>query len=457
MPTLTLRRTIAVLPLLLCAAVSTAPAQRSTAYPTQIYNGGNVINVSHPRGIERITATASGRTTVSVPTIGRCPTQVTVNATVNNAYSNEKVVLTVFDCGGGITTLTLLQENWDIRHERTGMVEIGRDTCLRCVVDPRGGEPKVVDSITVDDPRLSVKVPYGAPPWRAPSSGEFQYSICFKPDAVGQIERTIRLYIRREQPNGGLTNYVIEKPISAIGVAPPERPALTGREPLIPEEPPLVDPTTFRSIIVPTAETIEQGTWYAGTYDVVGLTAGYGVTRNLTVTGFGAWVPPGIAKLAAGGLLAKYRLIDTGLVQLAAGGAVGISSTEQSDISVAAPFLVASLGDRRNRISVAAGYAFKHHKQPGYEFDTNATIVAVGGDVTIARGWKIAAETYYIESSGLAPLVLTGRWFTSSFALDFGFGIDLGGGNDITTSGLSGEIRNVRLAPVLSAIWRFGL
>jgi hypothetical protein len=430
-----------------------AIAQEATYYPPRLYPGVNVVTITNPRGIDRITARSSRRTTVDVPSLNGCPTKVDVRITVNSSATGEEVDFTLFDCDGHFASQTLQSmENWTILHERTGRVELGRDTCLRCRIE--SSDDRIVDSIVVRDPRFTVRMPSPRGPWRVEGGIPFNYQVCYRPTRVDTTTEMIRLYIRRDYASGGLTNYVIEKPITAVGVLPPEPKPVVRNEPQLPALPPLEDPTTFRNIVMPTAEPVEKGKFFLGTYDLAGWLAGYGATDRLTVIGGGAFVPEFIGRVAVGTIGGKYELVRTDQLRLAAGFQYGYSSTAESNISASTPFAVISYGDRRNRISLAAGYSWKHHTTPQESFERNASIVAIGGDFTIARGWKLAAETYMIESSGLAPLALTARYFTERFALDFGFGIDLSGGNDVRSTGtLSGEIRDLRIAPILSAIW----
>ena len=72
------------------------------------------------------------------------------------------------------------------------------------------------------------------------------------------------------------------------------------------------------------------------------------------------------------------------------------------------------------------------------------------------RGWKLALETYFIESSGLQPVTLTSRWFGERLAFDLGLVVDLKGTSDIQGTGtLSGVLKEVRAAPLLSLIMLF--
>ncbi len=449
--------------LLLVISSVCAAQNRSTLYPNEIYVGDNAITISSANGIESIRVTPSRTTSIVVPTITGCPREVSLRVQLASPSVEEVVNVLVVDCHGSLTTLQLRTENWTIRHERTGVVEVGRDTCLVCEIVT--AEAKIVDSIVVRDDRFRVEMPPGGGPWRVPpstnGSAGFNYTVCYRPRGTERIESKIYLYIRREQPSGGLTQYVIEKPISALGI-PPAPPPVTSRDDSLRERndalnPPVVDPTTFRTILAPTAETLGAGDWFIGSFDLVGLLGGYGVSDDITMLAGGAFVPASISKIGLASVGGKWRALTIGPWQGGVGAQFAMSTTDESDIRVAATYGVISLGDRRNRFSVAFGYSWKRHVPvAGIEFDRDAAVMTIGGDVMIARQWKLAAEAYYIQSSGLAPVTIATRWFNSSMALDLGFIVDLGSGADISSSGaLSGEIENLRIAPLVSFIWRF--
>lgn len=451
--------------LLLAAPIVASAQQVPLLYPTKVYVGDNVVTIRSSKGIESIRATPTHNVTAITPPISGCPTEAQIRIRVATATDAQGIDLLIHYCDGSFRTETIQRENWTIRHERTGPVDVGRDTCLRCeIVTPTG---KIVDSIVVPDSRFHVEIPGGAGPWNAPPSEQgrpsLNYTVCYRPAGVEIIEQKILLYIRRDQPNGGLTQYVIEKPISAIGALPIEQtipPLLSRRDSLRRLEellPPLVDPTTFRTVLVPTAETLDHGDLFVGSVDVAGVLAGYGVSDDLTVIAGGAFVPSFIQDVSVLSIGLKGRVVQEGGVQAGIGAQIALSSGTESTIRLAAPFAVVSYGDRASRLSAGIGYAWKKHRlSEGMEFNRNAVIATLGGDLTIDRGWKLAAEAYYIESSGLAPLTMTARWFNASLAIDFGFMIDLGGGNDIRSTGpLTGEITDLRIVPLLSAIWRF--
>ncbi len=191
-----------------------------TIYPEKLYPGENVITVSSSKGIDKVRYRASRNAVVTVPASSPCATSIDIRVRVADPTTNESVDFTIYDCSGDFVTHTLPSENWTIRKEYTGRVEVGRDTCLLCEISTT--EPKFVDSIVINDPRFTVRMPGGTRPWRA-IGDDFHYTICYRPSGPETVNEKIRLYMRRGQPNGGLTTYTIDKPISAVGVDPPHR------------------------------------------------------------------------------------------------------------------------------------------------------------------------------------------------------------------------------------------
>ncbi|MGE3800484.1 MAG: hypothetical protein AB7H80_05645 [Candidatus Kapaibacterium sp.] len=443
-----------VLLVFLCGGGDVA-AQSYTVYPSTLYSGENVLTIYSPQGIERVSlSTTAGITTISSPGFIRdCPDSVQVRLQVVSVTSDEAVTLTIYECDGKYGTATIQSEDWTIKHEYTGKVEIGADTCLRCFVESTS--PRLLDSIVVRN--SSVRVEIGEKPYRdiyrVRGGIPFQYNICYQPSREESVTDTIYLYFKRDMPNGGIDSYVIVKPLTLQSILP--RVDTSKAIPKI-ELPPLRDPTTYRNIVMPTAESPLQGKVFYGNYMIVGNIAGYGLTDRLSLLGGGVFVPDFISKLYVGTIGAKFEFLRTGLLSGAVGTQYAISSSEESDINTFAPYIVGSLGDHEHRVSIAAGYGLKRHVTSVETFNRNAFTVALGGYTTFSRGWKLAAEWYGIESSGVSPLVVTARTFTNKFAFDFGLGFDLAQGSDIFfKDAFSGEVTSLAIAPVLSAMWVF--
>jgi hypothetical protein len=450
---------------LLPAVVSAQTRSETTYYPDEIYPGENIVTITNAAGIERIRFRSTPGVKVIASTVLGCPTSVDVQIQVTNAVDEETVVFMVNDCHGGFGSSTLRSDNWTIRHHVIGPQPVGRDTCTTAEVTIganslgiRGaeGSEKIIDSMVSDDPMVRVVMPEKEDGmWRALDREPLYYRICYTPSRADTHTTQLRLYVKRRHPHKGMTNYLITKPVTVSSYVPPPPKEPEPDLSAVPGLPPLVDPTTFRNVVMPTAETLPQGRFFVGNFDVAGWLGGYGVTDDLMLMGGGAFIPEFIQKVTVGTIGAKYRALKIGLLEASVGAQYGYSSSE-TDISVFAPYGVISVGNRAYRISIAGGYSWKHHKSELTEFDENASIVTIGGDVTVRRGWKLAAETYFIEKSGLRPITVTSRWFGERLAFDLGLIVDLEGTSGVEGTGtLSGKIQEVRAAPLLSLVMVF--
>ena len=164
----------------------------------------------------------------------------------------------------------------------------------------------------------------------------------------------------------------------------------------------LTDPTTFRSILLPSAVIPEAGTITTGVYDVVGLSAGYSVTDFLMVLAGGQIPIPsrwfgaeGFSASVSGawsiGAKAAYE-IDTNLL-IGGGYQYGQSYYDQdfseqldSKITFNALWATGGYGDDDSRLNAYLGYAFKRH-QTAFEgnFDADAFITLRPG-IRLSRG-----------------------------------------------------------------------
>lgn len=448
---------------LLLLASGVAEAQ-TTVYPTELYRGQNVLTFSRPGGIERIEISTTRYIIADKSTgiLPDCPDTVNVDVIARSVTNNDELEATVYGCDGSVERVPVNVERWTILQEFTGSIELGADTCLQARIESHSVPPRILDSITTTSPDFTILlmtpdsiVHQKGPDGYVVEPGlPFYYQICFRPTRLGYGTDTILLHFDRSWPNGGHTTYTIAKTISWVGVEPPPERMPKKPDVALGDRP--IDPTSFRNILLPSARSMEKGEWFYGNYLLVGHLGGYGATDRLTVMAGGSFIPDFIARFYLGTIGAKYEVVRQDLLSIAVGAQVALSSVTDSDIRTIAPYGMASYGDDHRRVTLAAGYGFKRHMTPLEEFDRNAFVFGIGGNVEVGKGWKIAAELATIESSGILPLLVTGRRFGNSWAIDFGLGLNLAGEAGVSfNDALSGEIEHLNIAPYLSGMWVF--
>lgn len=457
--------------LLACAAAHRAHAQTDPiANPPELYCGENYIRISPPSGVRRVRIiSASDNLTVFGAGRYECDRLLDLRVNVSDPGPGA-LKLEITDCNNRTFMRDFATRNWNIDVNNLGEIQLGDTACYEFQIraNPATGtaESVFLDSITVNDARVSLKLP-GRMPVKINPGQTYRYTVCFASNQLGRFKFPSITWIRRKYPTGNLTTYAVADTglVTVVRRREPviERPIhRTPDTPLI-AEPAVTDPTTFRSIAVPNAVIPEPGRFYVGSYDVLGLTAGYAVNDNFMIIGGGALPTPDDWGGMKGDIFGAYsigakaglRLADK--FDVAAGFQWGRSfydkqnppaDTVRSDITVSVPYAALSYGDDDSRISVTAGYAFKHHTKPHVEFDQNAAIVAFGADHRIGRNWKIAGELLSMETVGVVPIIATVRYFTDRFAVDAGAAY-LG----ITTGDAAPP--RISVAPVVSAIFVF--
>lgn len=467
-----------LIPTLLLLALLTSSAEAQiTIMPPELYSSSNVITVRAPNGIREISVvnTRNISVTGAGPVTG-CPRTATITAFVATADQDARLAVTVIDCQGRSQrrVIEMRQPLWSLDQVNMGTVEEGSTRCATFHIST-GGSVDYVDSITVADPRVTLRLPTRTPTRLRPEQ-LYEYTVCFVADKPGVYRFPVTTWMRRAYPSGGYTTY----PVSDTGmirvvrkpevIAPrdtvrreperiPER-VPARREPVIEE--PVTDPTTFRSVAVPNAIIPKAGSIVLGSYDFLGLIAAYVPIDNVMILAGGALPTPDDWTGVRGDMFGAYSIgLKVGLpigerLNIAAGyqwarsifdQAITVDTLE-SQITLSAPYAAISFGDDNSRISATFGYAFKHHVIPTGEFDVDAAIVAIGGDRRIGNNWKVAGEVAYMETLGVLPIVGSFRYFTNSYALDLGVafvGITLD----------DGAPPKIPLLPVISGVFVF--
>jgi WD40 repeat protein len=290
-----------------------------------------------------------------------------------------------------------------------------RDTVVGALLRNNGSTPVTVSGITMLGPDTTqFAVVEGGGSFTLAPGEEHPMTIRFRPGRLGRTSTRLAF-----NHNGFGSRAVAE---------------LYGRGVLPGEEELFTDPTTFRSIAVPNAILPKKGSIVGGSYDLLGLMAGYAVTDNVMVLAGGGVPLPDDWGGVKGSMYGAYSVgIKAGLpvtdrLNIAAGFQWGRSMYDQeatpdvteSIITVAAPYGAISYGDDDSRISATFGYAFKHHDTPAEQFDRQAGILAIGGDFRFAERWKVVAEGFSMRTLGYIPVMATARYFGHTWAFDFG-------------------------------------
>jgi len=433
-------------------------AQETTIDPPVLYSDRNTITIRDPDGIREIIAVGGPLMRVDGAGPGSCDNSRTLDVFVNTASVPIALQIIVLDCAGNEQSVELgLATVWTLDINDLGVTEVGNEICKEFSVRAMGNLPVVLDDITVDDPNVTLRLPTSLP-IAVPGGDNYVYMVCYDASETGVHTFPVVTWIRRDFPSAGQTSY----PVADTGY-------VLVREP---QQQPLTDPTTFRSLAIPNAVIPRKGRLYAGVYDLLGLTAGYAFDDHFMVIAGGMLPTPDDWGGNHGEMFGAYSVgVKIGLqptkrLHIAAGYQYGKSTYDkaatplfESEIVVNAPYAAVSWGDDDDRTSITAGYAFKRHTAvtPLFdgtpfirEFDRNAFFVGVGGDTRIGRHWKVVAEAAYMQTAGVVPVLAGLRYFGHAWAIDAGLAY-LGIVDD------GGTRPAIPLAPVLSGIYVFGM
>ncbi|MCC7437548.1 MAG: hypothetical protein IT211_03535 [Armatimonadetes bacterium] len=505
--------------LLLLATIWAGAAEQTSAqisiYPTVFYTGLNVLTIRAPRGVMKVERRQAGvwgpfvtgqesrdLRIITSPIFARCATTAQFIAQVKTVSRSVSLHLRVTDCSGRTEELVIATEyEWRISREDFGHVQPGQIACreFHVITENRAF---VVDSIVSPSPLFTIKFLQRKPPVTLPEDFTYRYQVCFKSHRPGLHKVPMLVYLRRDQPAGGFSNYIVAdtayvrvaaptvlpptppRPIPPrprprpqprpTPIKPPDTPAvrlavatpapqLQPPEPLAIAErknsitppqslatpglaPVIVDPAAHRLILGPTGRSIEEGEGFVANYDGAGWLAGYAPVDRLTLLAGALYVPSFINYSLTASAGGRYEVIRSGVVR----GAIGVQGQySESDISAivaASPYLSFSVGDDDSRATLSVAYSWRHHT-PNYEapFDRSALIFGGGMDYRIGRNWKGVAEGYWLQDSDYLPLGIALRWFNNRFAVDVGLNLNLPTGQRSDAT--------IIPAPIISGTW----
>ena len=203
------------------------------------------------------------------------------------------------------------------------------------------------------------------------------------------------------------------------------------------EPDPITDPTTFRSIMLPTAVIPEEGTITTGVYDVVGLAATYSVTDFLAVQAGGVIPIPtrwfgvdsnatvsGVWSLGArvGFEVAEDVIVGGGYQTGQSYYDLDRTEGLDSKITFHGLWATGGYGDDDSRLNAYLGYALKDHNTIDQgSFSADAFIYGLAYDYRIAHQWKLSSEVVFMRSMEFVPITITARYFRETDAFEIGF------------------------------------
>lgn len=439
---------------------------------------------------------------VSGPSVFRCPKTATFLVLVKTQSRQISLRLRVQDCHDNIRYLNYeLSDVWNVTQESFGLMRVGERRCKAFSVYSRGGS-FVIDSIASPSRDFTIRLTGGRLPLRISGYTEYFYDVCHTARAPGLVRMPILVYLRRDQPAGGLTNFIVadtavvrvvpappplasrparpapKRPTPRVRPVPPParpdtpappppeiaevaprapRPAeLSAPEPpvagsggellLVEIEPALEDPTPYREIVLPNARSIGRGKGFVGVYDVAGVLAGVGLTDRLSAIGGVLYAPTSPTGTVAATVGGKYEWYTEGYLRSAVGLHAAYSRTSTSVVRLMLLYGTASYGDDDGRATVSVGYTLRSHSPvEGERYDRRAAVLAIGGDHRFARHWKIVGEVALLQDAGYQPGGIALRYFGERLAIDVGLALAL------KVNG--GDGAAVLPIPIVTALW----
>lgn len=210
------------------------------------------------------------------------------------------------------------------------------------------------------------------------------------------------------------------------------------------------DPTRFRTLALPTAEPLNAGTVGIGSYDGISLLGLYAPTERVAL--FAGGLLPirfGEQRFYAYGIGARLAHQLSERWSIAGGGAIAFTRAEThadtTQITLAAPFLLATVQLGNVRLNGGVGYAFKEHRTSRDRYRADVPVLALGGDVQFAPQWKVALDIFHAGTVSSVPIAASVRYFGQQLALDGGI---------MLAFPTQPQERFVAL-PVVSAFWIF--
>ncbi len=196
------------------------------------------------------------------------------------------------------------------------------------------------------------------------------------------------------------------------------------------------DPNQTRLIFGPTARSIPRGKGYLGVYEVILPFVQVGVTDWLSLGGG----TPLIFGSEDGGsrpfwLTPKVQLLNRPRTKVAAGLLHLFATGEEESFGVA--YGVLTQGGSNGAVTVGVGYGYAR----GFEEDTGAAILMLGGEKRVGRNLKLITENYLWKGGdGIASAGV--RFFGERLSADLALFVPLNSSDSV-------------VLPLVNFVWHF--
>jgi hypothetical protein len=196
------------------------------------------------------------------------------------------------------------------------------------------------------------------------------------------------------------------------------------------------DPNETRLIFGPTARSVRRGKGYLGVYEVVLPFVQFGVTDRLS---FGGGSPLIFGSEDDGSrlfwLTPKIQLVNRARTTVAVGLLHLFATGEKGSVGIA--YGVVTQGGSNAAVTLGVGCAYAR----GFDHDTGAAIVMIGGEKRVARNLKLITENYLWKGGdGLASAGV--RFFGERLSADLALVVPLQSSNSL-------------VLPLVNFVWHF--
>ena len=191
---------------------------KTTVYPTELYPGENVLTFYNPDGIKDIEPMFDSLTTSMtelemLDTVSGCSDSVIVRLKVKTGSPRLSNRFMVTSCKKKRQVFVMQNRVWYTDMFVLPDIEAGDTSCQKFWAgraENFHGEGEFIESITASAPQVFFSYhPDSIPPLYRSYEHVYFYSVCFVADIPGDYNFHVMHRIRRDQPAGGHTTFVV--------------------------------------------------------------------------------------------------------------------------------------------------------------------------------------------------------------------------------------------------------